>query len=108
MGNALFDDHHDHVGVFEFLWSTGLISDQTYKQLNLLCANQSFVHSSESCDAILEVADKEIGNIDHYSIFTPPCSDSSSNRLRKRMHVSLLINVLIFSFSVATCNTIIT
>lgn len=87
VGNALFDDHHDHVGVFEFLWSTGLISDQTYKQLNLLCANQSFVHSSESCDAILEVADKEIGNIDHYSIFTPPCSDSSSNRLRKRMHM---------------------
>ncbi|CAK9315096.1 unnamed protein product [Citrullus colocynthis] len=87
VGNALFDDHHDHVGVFEFLWSTGLISDQTYKQLNLLCANQSFVHSSESCDAILEVADKEIGNIDHYSIFTPPCSDSSSNRLRKQMHM---------------------
>uniref|UniRef100_A0A9I9CIN1 Uncharacterized protein n=1 Tax=Cucumis melo TaxID=3656 RepID=A0A9I9CIN1_CUCME len=87
VGNALFDDHHDHVGVFEFLWSTGLISDQTYKQLNLRCANESFVHPSASCDEILEVADKEIGNIDHYSIFTPPCSEVSSNRLRKRMHM---------------------
>ena len=87
------------MGVFEFLWSTGLISDQTYKQLNLVCANQSFVHPSESCDEILEMVDKEIGNIDPYSIFTPPCSDLSSNRLRSRMHVSLLINVLVFCFS---------
>lgn len=86
VGNALFDDHYDHVGVFEFLWSTGLISDQTFKQLNQVCANQSFVHPSESCDEILEMVDKEIGNIDPYSIFTPPCSDLSSNRLRSRMH----------------------
>ncbi|XP_022158143.1 serine carboxypeptidase II-2 isoform X2 [Momordica charantia] len=87
VGNALFDDHHDHVGVFEFLWSTGLISDQTYKQLNLQCRNQSFIHSSESCDEILDVVNKELGNIDPYSIFTPPCSDGSSNRLWKRMHM---------------------
>lgn len=91
MGNALFDDHYDHLGVFQFMWSAGLISDQTYKLLNLACDFQSFVHASNSCDLILDIADKELGNIDPYSIFTPSChgNGSQSNQLRKRMHVSI-------------------
>nr|POF10301.1 serine carboxypeptidase ii-2 [Quercus suber] len=73
VGNALTDDHHDHLGVFQFLWTTGLISDQTYRQLNLLCAFQPFLNVSEACYNILVVASTELGNIDQYSIFTPPC-----------------------------------
>ncbi|GMN61586.1 hypothetical protein TIFTF001_030676 [Ficus carica] len=89
VGNALFDDHYDHLGVFQFMWSAGLISDQTYKLLNLTCDFQSFVHTSNSCEKILGIADKELGNIDPYSIFTPSCygSGSQSNQLRKRMHM---------------------
>ncbi|KAH7546122.1 hypothetical protein FEM48_Zijuj01G0167100 [Ziziphus jujuba var. spinosa] len=86
VGNALTDDYHDHLGVFQFLWSSGMISDQTFKLLNLLCDFQSFIHSSNSCDKILDVADEELGNVDHYSIFTPTCSAtiSQSNQLLKR------------------------
>ncbi|ESR66817.1 serine carboxypeptidase-like 29 [Citrus sinensis] len=89
VGNALTDDYHDYLGLFQFWWSAGLISDDTYKQLNLLCDYESFVHPSSSCDKVLEVADNELGNIDQYSIFTPSCtaSVSQSNRLLKRMHV---------------------
>ncbi|RZC53949.1 hypothetical protein C5167_012818 [Papaver somniferum] len=29
VGNALTDDYNDHLGVFQFMWSAGLISDQT-------------------------------------------------------------------------------
>lgn len=73
------------------MWSAGLISDQTYKLLNLTCEFQSFVHVSNSCEKILGIADKELGNIDPYSIFTPSChgNGSQSNQLRKRMHVSI-------------------
>ncbi|KAL9445491.1 hypothetical protein AB3S75_018481 [Citrus x aurantiifolia] len=89
VGNALTDDYHDYLGLFQFWWSAGLISDDTYKQLNLLCDYESFIHPSSSCDKVLEVADNELGNIDQYSIFTPSCtaSVSQSNRLLKRMHV---------------------
>ncbi|XP_024031006.1 serine carboxypeptidase II-2 [Morus notabilis] len=89
VGNALTDDHNDHLGVFQFMWSAGLISDQTYKLLNLLCDFQSFVHTSNSCDKILDIASEELGNIDPYSIYTPPChaNDSQSNQLLKRMHM---------------------
>ncbi|KAK9186454.1 hypothetical protein WN944_009068 [Citrus x changshan-huyou] len=76
VGNDLTDDYHDYLGLFQFWWSAGLISDDTYKQLNLLCDYESFVHPSSSCDKFLEVADNELGNIDQYSIFTPSCTAS--------------------------------
>lgn len=88
VGNALTDDFHDHLGLFEFMWSSGLISDQTYKKLNLHCDFQSFIHSSDSCDNILDIASEELGDIDPYSIFTPPCpaNASGSNWLLRKMH----------------------
>ncbi|XP_059635963.1 serine carboxypeptidase II-2 [Cornus florida] len=86
VGNALTDDYHDHLGLFEFMWSAGMISDQTYKKLNIFCDFQPFIRSSEQCDKVLDIADEEIGNIDAYSIFTPPCTANFnlSNRLWKR------------------------
>lgn len=89
VGNALTDDFHDHLGVFQFMWAAGLISDQTYKLLNVLCDFQSFVHTSTACEKVLEAASNELGNIDPYSIFTPSCPASttfSRNKLLKRLH----------------------
>lgn len=89
VGNALTDDFHDHLGLFQFMWATGLISDQTFKQLNILCDFDSFIHSSDKCNKILDIASNEFGNIDPYSIFTPSCPASatfSRNKLLKRMH----------------------
>ncbi|KAG1326527.1 Serine carboxypeptidase II-2 [Cocos nucifera] len=89
VGNALTDDFHDRYGVFQFMWSAGLISDQTYKLLNFFCDFQSFVHVSSECEKILDVASKELGNIDPYSIFTASCPGSvtySKNKLLKRLH----------------------
>ncbi|XP_073149332.1 serine carboxypeptidase II-2 [Henckelia pumila] len=78
VGNALTDDFHDHLGRFEFMWSVGLISDQTFKQLNIVCDFQSFIHSSELCEKVQDIAEEEIGDIDLYSIFTPRCTANFS------------------------------
>ncbi|KAL2331599.1 hypothetical protein Fmac_019180 [Flemingia macrophylla] len=88
VGNALTDDFNDQLGMFEFMWSSGLISDQTYKLLNLLCDLQSVEHPSESCENIWDIADKELGNIDPYSLFTPPCHSNVSqlSQLVRRKH----------------------
>ncbi|KAG5066582.1 hypothetical protein AAZX31_04G142300 [Glycine max] len=89
VGNALTDDFHDQLGMFEFMWSSGLISDQTYKLLNLLCDFQSVEHPSHSCEKIWEIANEELGNIDPYSLFTPPCQHanvSQLSRLVRRKH----------------------
>ncbi|KAH0654705.1 hypothetical protein KY289_032383 [Solanum tuberosum] len=74
VGNALTDDYNDYLGLFQFMWSAGMISDQTYKQANALCHDQSYLRPSEQCDKILDQANEEIGNIDSYSIFTPACT----------------------------------
>ncbi|BAT79734.1 Serine carboxypeptidase [Vigna angularis] len=78
VGNALTDDYHDQLGMFEFMWSTGLISDQTYKLLNQLCDFQSVEHPSHACDKIWDIAYNELGNIDPYSLYTPPCHGNVS------------------------------
>ncbi|GAV67553.1 Peptidase_S10 domain-containing protein [Cephalotus follicularis] len=89
VGNALPDDYHNHLGVFQFMRSGGLISDHTYRKLNLLCDFQSFVHPSSSCDEIADIAYQELRGIDPYSIYTIicPANVNQSNWLQKRMHM---------------------
>ncbi|XP_019190142.1 PREDICTED: serine carboxypeptidase II-2 isoform X3 [Ipomoea nil] len=86
VGNGLTDDYHDHLGLFQFMWASGLISDQTFKQANLLCDYQSFVHPSEECNNVLDTVSDELGYIDPYSIFTPTCTEGFSimSRVLKR------------------------
>ncbi|KAK3012484.1 hypothetical protein RJ639_007935 [Escallonia herrerae] len=86
VGNALTDDYHDHFGLFQFMWSAGMISDQTYKQLNLFCDFQSFVHTSERCDKILD-------KVGHISQKYDPCTEQHSTvyfnlpEVQKALHV---------------------
>ena len=99
VGNAVTDDYHDWLGYNQFLWSSGLISDQTYKLLNLKCLNESLIKPSESCLKILDIGYAEIGDIDVYSIFTPVCpSDTSQLNLVKRKHVSVPLLHCVFWF----------
>ncbi|MCH82957.1 serine carboxypeptidase II-2, partial [Trifolium medium] len=85
VGNALTDDFHDQLGMFQFMWSNGMISDQTFKLLNLLCDFESVEHPSESCEKMWEIAYNELGNIDPYSIFTATCH-ANINQPAKRKH----------------------
>ncbi|WJX72080.1 Serine carboxypeptidase II-2 [Trifolium repens] len=93
VGNALTDDFNDQLGIFQFMWSSGMISDQTFKLLNLLCDLQSVEHPSKSCEKILEIADNELGNIDPYSVFTPPCHGSANQRVKRTHSVGRLRSV---------------
>ena len=90
MGNAVTDDYNDLVGTFEYWWTHGLISDDTYHELNVKCDNQSTTHPSEECNKILEVAGDEMGNIDPYSIYTRTCNNSASlKRIQNGHYVGL-------------------
>lgn len=86
MGNAVTDDYHDYVGTFEYWWTHGLISDETYHKLRISCNYQSSEHPSDECQKALDVADSEQGNIDPYSIFTRPCNSTGSLRRNLRGH----------------------
>ncbi|XP_040965866.1 serine carboxypeptidase-like 27 isoform X2 [Gossypium hirsutum] len=86
VGNAVTDDYHDFVGTFEYWWTHGLISDSTYRNLQVACDLGSATHPSSECTTALEVAEAEQGNIDPYSIFTQPCADTTSLRRNLRGH----------------------
>ncbi|KAK1420930.1 hypothetical protein QVD17_22902 [Tagetes erecta] len=86
VGNALTNDYSDHVGVFQFMWDVGMISDQTYKK-SKVCDTESFGRPSHECVQITEIAYQEMGDIDPYSIFTPPCTANRvTKRLQRRWH----------------------
>ncbi|ONK62528.1 uncharacterized protein A4U43_C07F5020 [Asparagus officinalis] len=91
VGNAVTDDYNDFVGTFEYLWTHGLISDNTYHQLNIKCDTQVSQHPSNECNDVYEIADKEMGHIDPYSIYTPPCNNSGSQRGNRRGHYPWLV-----------------
>ncbi|XP_010264739.1 PREDICTED: serine carboxypeptidase-like 27 [Nelumbo nucifera] len=86
VGNAVTDDYHDYVGTFEYWWIHGLISDATYRTLRVACDFGSSQHPSVACIKAFDVADKEQGSIDPYSIFTRPCSSAISLRRNLRGH----------------------
>lgn len=103
MGNAVTDDYHDYIGTFEYWWTHGLISDSTYKLLQITCDKGSSEHPSTDCTKALLLAEQEQGNIDPYSIYTRPCASTSSLRRNLRGHyVSLFLYVLMsLHFAVA-------
>ncbi|XP_054814584.1 serine carboxypeptidase-like 27 isoform X2 [Prosopis cineraria] len=78
VGNAVTDDYNDYVGTFEYWWTHGLISDSSYKMLQMACNFGSSQHPSMQCKEALRDAVLEQGNIDPYSIYTRPCNDTAS------------------------------
>ncbi|WZZ76493.1 hypothetical protein YC2023_087863 [Brassica napus] len=87
VGNGLMDDYHDSLGLYQYIWTLGFISDQTYSLLKLKCGLEPFVHTSEVCLKALDIMDMEIGEIDQYSVFTPTCVANASQAkmlLKKR------------------------
>ncbi|CAI0411707.1 unnamed protein product [Linum tenue] len=80
LGNPLIDDYHDNVGSHEYWWNHGLISDQTYKQLQKYCPNQSFLFPRGQCNSAQNAAFTEFGNINPYSIYSPPCQALGSTQ----------------------------
>uniref|UniRef100_A0A0D9V7G8 Carboxypeptidase n=1 Tax=Leersia perrieri TaxID=77586 RepID=A0A0D9V7G8_9ORYZ len=81
VGNAVTDDYHDYLGTFEYWWTHGLISDNTYHNLKKTCLLESSVHPSPECVKNLNLASSEEGNIDPYSLYTKPCSNTTSLKL---------------------------
>ncbi|CAI8587441.1 unnamed protein product [Vicia faba] len=93
LGNALIDDFRDQLGIFQFMWSSGMISDKTFKLLNLLCDFQSIKQPSESCKKLWEIAYKELGNIDPHSIFTSTCHANDNQRVKRKLSAGRLRRV---------------
>jgi len=63
--------------MFEYWWHHGLISDETLESGLEVFLGTSLIHPSPECQKIWIKAAMEKGNIDVYSIYTPPCEEGT-------------------------------
>uniref|UniRef100_A0A803KRD9 Carboxypeptidase n=1 Tax=Chenopodium quinoa TaxID=63459 RepID=A0A803KRD9_CHEQI len=72
IGNAWIDDATNSEGMYDYLWSHALFSDETHAKIKQLC-NFSETSTSDECDTYSSLAWEEAGNIDIYNIYAPVC-----------------------------------
>lgn len=73
VGNGVMDAYSDNIGSIQYWWSHALISDATYNNIMNNCDFKQ-QNVSSACNNYLNYANTEMGNIDPYDIYTPPCT----------------------------------
>lgn len=80
IGNAWIDDSTGELGIYDYLWTHALNSDETNAGIHKYCDFASD-NSSSSCDKYLNQAGEEAGNVDIYNIYAPLCKTSQAKSL---------------------------
>ncbi|CAA0807558.1 Serine carboxypeptidase-like 40 [Striga hermonthica] len=79
IGNAYIDFVDRWSGMFDHLWTSALISEQTHEGIVKNC-NFSLPHPFEGdCEKYIDEAYTEFGNIDIYDIYAPLCGSNSTS-----------------------------
>ncbi|XP_010279514.1 PREDICTED: serine carboxypeptidase-like 40 [Nelumbo nucifera] len=87
IGNAVLNDETDMKGMYDYVWTHALSSDETNKAINTYC-NFNATKLSEKCLNSLIEAEMNVGFIDIYNIYGPLCF--SSNLTEKPKMASLM------------------
>ncbi|KAL0464473.1 UNVERIFIED_CONTAM: Serine carboxypeptidase-like 40 [Sesamum latifolium] len=90
IGNALMNDETDMKGMYEYLASHAMISDQTWKQIFKCCDFSDKVTQLDECNEATDEADISTDGIDIYKFYAPLCSNSSLTRNPKNTSIHLL------------------
>ncbi|KAL6657452.1 hypothetical protein ACP70R_005232 [Stipagrostis hirtigluma subsp. patula] len=72
IGNAVINDWTDTKGMYDYLWTHAIISDEAADSIRKHC-NFTAGESSRLCDAAQEEADGSLQGIDIYNIYAPKC-----------------------------------
>ncbi|KAK8639821.1 hypothetical protein V6N13_138188 [Hibiscus sabdariffa] len=87
IGNAVINDETDSKGMYDYLGSHALISDETVDGINKYCSFSSEETSTE-CDAVNEEIARDIYYLDIYNIYAPLCHNSSLTVIPKKPSVA--------------------
>ncbi|KAK7321712.1 hypothetical protein VNO77_32595 [Canavalia gladiata] len=77
IGNGWIDDSMCTKGMFDFFWTHALNSDETHEGIERHCDFESGNFTSE-CDKYQSRGNDEIGNINIYNLYTPPCNSTTT------------------------------
>ncbi|KAK7383102.1 hypothetical protein VNO78_28771 [Psophocarpus tetragonolobus] len=77
IGNGWIDDNMCAKGMYDYFWTHALNSDETHEGIQRHCDFESGNLTSE-CNKYQNKGDIEIGSIDIYNIYAPPCDSAAS------------------------------
>ena len=95
IGNAVINDETDTQGMYDFLASHAIISDQAAYDISKLC-NFSSPNTTSECDAAAVEVEKDISFIDLYNIYAPECKNANLTAQPKQTSVSFKFQSLMF------------
>ncbi|ONI33690.1 hypothetical protein PRUPE_1G440900, partial [Prunus persica] len=80
IGNPWVDDYDGEMGVYDYLWTHALNSDETHAAIHKHCADFASDKPSDICLKYQLRSERELGddNIDIYNIYAPLCRKSES------------------------------
>ncbi|CAN0912230.1 Serine carboxypeptidase 24 [Linum grandiflorum] len=73
LGNAVTDNYYDGIGTVMYWWSHSMISDRSYRSILDHCDFGEDKTSTKCDNAVSYAMNREFGDIDQYSIYTPSC-----------------------------------
>ncbi|KAL2478417.1 Serine carboxypeptidase-like 40 [Forsythia ovata] len=77
IGNAVINDETDTEGMYDYLATHALISDETLYQIKKFCDFSSYaMNQSDECYEAHDEADTDVENLDTYNIYAPLCFNS--------------------------------
>ncbi|KAL2477233.1 Serine carboxypeptidase-like 40 [Forsythia ovata] len=84
IGNAYIDLEDEYNGIYDYFWTHAMMSDEHHEAIASTCNFSSSNSISDACNAVLDQADADRGNIFFYDIYAPLCISSSSNSPSKQ------------------------
>lgn len=97
IGNAVINDETDGVGMYDFLASHAIISDQAADLLKKACDFSSDNLTSQ-CGAVADEVENDLAYIDLYNIYAPLCTNSNLTALPKKNSVSFKFQCYVWFF----------
>lgn len=89
IGNAVINDETDSKGMYDFLASHAIISDDAANTIQKHCdSSPNATSQTEECNEATDEVEKDIYYIDIYNIYAQSCASSNLTTRPKRASVS--------------------
>ncbi|KAG1371068.1 serine carboxypeptidase II-3 [Cocos nucifera] len=91
IGNAAINDETDSKGIFDYLWTHALISDETIDAIDKYCNfSPDATNQTERCYQAVKAVNQVFETLDIYNIYAPLCFSSGVTPSPKRYSVRRL------------------
>ncbi|KAG0503152.1 hypothetical protein HPP92_003224 [Vanilla planifolia] len=110
VGNGVTDDYHDYIGTFEYWWTHGLISDESYHKLMVSCDIESTIIYTPTCNSSSSLLTRSFrGHYQWVRRAYDPCTENYATVYYNTPNVqrALHANTMGLNYTWQTCSDIV-